>query len=202
MKKPDPNVHLQGRYMRLEPLDAQHLAPLVTIVQANLSAFALTYVPRSASLNDPYFAQALRDRHDGTAVPLVMLRQHDDRVIGTTRYNRIAVDEGRLEIGFTFIDPVEHGGPANVDAKFVMLEHAFEVCGAARLGVQANVRNTRSLAAIEALGMTREGTLRRYGRAADGGLRDSVVFSMLEDEWPRAKPMLLARLEAKLSGRT
>jgi RimJ/RimL family protein N-acetyltransferase len=199
MKKPDPNVHLQGRYVRLEPLDAQHLAPLVTIVQANPSAFALTYVPRAASLDDPYFAQALRDRHDGTAVPFVMLRQQDGQVIGTTRYNRIAADEARLELGFTFIDPAEHGGPANVDAKFVMLEHAFEVCGAARLAVQADVRNARSLAAIEALGMTREGTLRHYGRAADGDLRDSAVFSMLQNEWPLAKPRLLARLEAKLS---
>jgi len=201
MRPPDPYVRLEGQYVSLEPLEVTHLEPLHAIVEANPEAFMLTYVPRSPSPHDPYFAQAFADRDAGTAVPLAVKRKSDGRLIGTSRFNRIVVAESRMELGFTWLDPSEHGGPANVDAKFVMFAYAFEACQTVRLQVQADARNVRSLAALEALGLTREGTLRRYGRAADGGLRDSVVFSMLDVEWPAAKAKLAARLEAKMHGR-
>lgn len=201
MRTPDPYVELHGKCVRLEPLAVGHLAPLYSIVESNPAAFKLTYVPRSANADDPYFKRAFTDREAGSAVPFAVVRKDDSRPIGTSRFNRIVVEEARMELGFTWLDPAEHGGPANVDAKYIMFAYAFEVCQVARLQVQADTRNVRSVAALEALGLTREGTLRRYGRAADGGLRDSAVFSMLDDEWPAAKEQLASRVDAKMKGR-
>ena len=88
------------------------------------------------------------------------------------------------------------GTAVNPEAKLLMLSHCFDACGMGRVLIQTDIQNQHSQAAIAKLGAQREGVLRRHVRRADGSWRDTVLFSLLIDEWPEAK----ARLEARVDG--
>ena len=111
------------------------------------------------------------------------------------RISVIAPDEAnaRLELGTLIFKPF-WGSPANKEAKYLLLAHAFEVLKAQRVQFKVDLRNERSQRALEALGAVREGVLRRNRRLGDGSFRDDVVYSLLREEWPGVKARLLARL--------
>lgn len=115
-------------------------------------------------------------------------------VVGTTSYLDIVPAAARLEIGWTTYTPAVWGGPVNPGAKFLLLRYAFEVLGAGRVQLKTDVRNHRSQRAISRLGARREGVLRRYQPRADGTMRDSVMFSVIAEEWPAVSSGLLDRL--------
>jgi RimJ/RimL family protein N-acetyltransferase len=102
--------------------------------------------------------------------------------------------DARLEVGSTAYPPAVWGGVVNPEVKLLLLGHAFEDLGAGRVQLKTDVRNTRSQQAIARLGATYEGTLRRYQRRADGTVRDTVLFSITTEEWPRVRDGLRARL--------
>ena len=103
-----------------------------------------------------------------------------------------AVD--RVEIGYTFYAQRVQRSHVNTACKLLLLGHAFEDCGFGRVKLQTDVLNERSQAAIARLGATREGVLRRHQKRADGTFRDTVVYSVLREEWPEVRAALLARL--------
>jgi RimJ/RimL family protein N-acetyltransferase len=123
-------------------------------------------------------------------------------VVGTSSLAQWDLVHERVHLGWTAYGPRWWGTAVNPATKLLLLGHAFDECGFGRVKLQTDVRNERSQAAIAALGATREGVLRRHLRRADGTFRDSVVFSILRDEWPGVRTRLLTRVgRADLPGR-
>ena len=118
----------------------------------------------------------------------------DDRVVGTTSLGDSDLVHERTHIGWTAYSPDVWSTMVNPECKLLLMTHAFEDCGFGRVKLQTDLVNTRSQAAIAKLGATREGVLRRHMRRADGSRRDTVVFSVIVDEWPAVKAGLQARL--------
>ncbi len=115
-------------------------------------------------------------------------------VVGMSSYLDVSVHDARLEIGFTSYTPAVWGGAVNPETKLLLLGHAFDTLGAGRVQLKTDVRNVRSQQAIARLGASYEGTLRRYQRRADGTVRDTVLFSILAEEWPAVRTGLRDRL--------
>ncbi|WP_432938540.1 GNAT family N-acetyltransferase [Kribbella sp. CA-253562] len=115
-------------------------------------------------------------------------------VVGTTSLGDVDLANERVHLGWTGYAPSVWGTLVNPSCKFLMLQHAFEDCGFNRVKIQTSLVNTRSQAAIAKLGATREGVLRRHIKQPDGSWRDTVVFSILADEWPDVRKGLLARI--------
>lgn len=128
-------------------------------------------------------AQAAYGRESGT-------------VIGTSSYLEVSADDARLEIGATAYTPDVWGSAVNPETKLLLLGYAFDTLGAGRVQLKTDIRNERSAAAIARIGATFEGTLRRYQRRADDTVRDTLVFSIIAEQWPAARDLLIARLAA------
>jgi N-acetyltransferase len=118
----------------------------------------------------------------------------DGTVVGTSSLADVDVANEEIHLGYTGYAPAVWGTAVNPAAKLLLLEHAFETCGFGRVKIQTGSKNTRSQAAIWKLGATREGVLRRHKRMADGSFRDTVVFSILADEWPDVRKRLEDRI--------
>lgn len=118
----------------------------------------------------------------------------DGTVVGTSSLADVDVRNERIHLGYTGYTPAVWGTAVNPAAKLLLLEHAFETCGFGRVKIQTGLKNTRSQAAIAKLGATREGVLRRHMVQADGSFRDTVVFSILADEWPDVRERLEDRI--------
>lgn len=118
-------------------------------------------------------------------------------VVGTSSLGEWDLVNERVHLGWTAYGPRWWGTAVNAECKLLLLGHAFDDCGFGRVKIQTDLLNERSQAAIARLGATREGVLRRHLRRADGTFRDSVVFSVLRDEWPAVRAGLLARLRAR-----
>ncbi|MDP9092410.1 MAG: GNAT family N-acetyltransferase [Actinomycetota bacterium] len=115
-------------------------------------------------------------------------------VIGTSSYLEVEPGDARLEIGATAYTPDAWGSIVNPETKLLLLQYAFEVLGAGRVQLKTDIRNKRSAQAIARLGATFEGTLRRYQRRSDGSVRDTLVFSIIAEQWPQVRAGLHARL--------
>jgi RimJ/RimL family protein N-acetyltransferase len=118
------------------------------------------------------------------------------RIVGTTSLGDIDLDNERTHIGWTAYTPDVWGTSVNPECKLLLLWHAFEHCGFNRVKIQTDAINARSQAAIAKLGATREGVLRQHIKRADGSWRDTVVYSVIRDEWPLVKAGLELRLSA------
>ena len=118
----------------------------------------------------------------------------DGAVVGTTSFLEVSPGDARLEIGFTTYAPSAWGTIVNPSCKLLLMQWAFEVAGMGRVQLKTDIRNTRSQAAIAKLGAKYEGVLRRYQRRADDTVRDTVLFSVLAEEWPEVKRGLEARV--------
>ena len=145
-------------------------------------------------------AAALADRERDQRLPYVVRLLEDSAlgaagtVVGTTSLGDWDLVNERAHIGWTAYGPPWWATAVNAECKLLLLGHAFDDCGFGRVKLQTDLRNERSQAAIARLGATREGVLRRHMRRADGTFRDTVVFSILRDEWPDVRERLLARL--------
>lgn len=114
--------------------------------------------------------------------------------VGSSSLGEVNLEREQLHLGWTIYAPAFWGSGTNAEAKWLLLREVFEGCGMGRVKIQTDILNTRSQAAIARLGATREGVLRRDQPREDGTWRDTVVFSILADEWPRVEQGLLARL--------
>jgi RimJ/RimL family protein N-acetyltransferase len=119
----------------------------------------------------------------------------DGTVVGTSSIGDVDVTHERAHIGWTMWDRPWWGTAVNPEAKLLMLAHCFDGCGMGRVKIQTDAINHHSQAAIAKLGATREGVLRRHARRADGSWRDTVVFSILVDEWSGVRAALEERLQ-------
>jgi RimJ/RimL family protein N-acetyltransferase len=189
-------VTLAGRRVRLEPLAEAHLPGLVA---AGSDPAIWTWL--HGPLTDPammlrWLLEALRARETGSEVPFATVDAASGRVLGSTRFMAIAPAHRRLEIGWTWLTPAAHGSGANTEAKLLMLEHAFEQLGTMRVELKTDARNARSRAALSGIGATFEGVFRRHMLMADGRVRDSAWYAVVDEDWPAVRERLRARLAA------
>lgn len=185
-------ITLTGRVVRLEPLHQRHAADLVSIITPDTALYNYS-VPRELTL--PVFEQyidALNKRPNYVAFAFVHIESN--QAVGVTTYMDIQNHNRGVEIGSTWIGKPHQGTLVNPEAKYMMLRHAFEDQGALRVQLKTDGRNFQSQRAIEKLGAHKEGILRKHMVLPDGYIRDTVMYSITDDEWPAVK----ARLEARL----
>jgi RimJ/RimL family protein N-acetyltransferase len=187
-------VVLEGRHVRLEPLEPRHRAGIEAAATEDPDALRLGALLLVVGGWDAWYAEAGAGIADGRYVVWATVDRATGRVVGSTRFGDIDVDSERLEIGWTWLAPSAWRTAINTEAKLLQLRFAFDELGAGRVGLKTDARNTRSRAAIERLGAVREGTLRRHLRMPDGFIRDSVLYSILADEWPSVRERLEGRL--------
>ena len=147
-------------------------------------------VGRPQSVED--FAKVLNDASANGRYVFVVER--GDRIVGTTSFLDVSPYDARLEIGSTMYTPNEWGTDLNPACKFLLMAHAFEDLGMGRVQLKTDIRNQRSRSAIERLGAKYEGVLRRYQRRTDGTVRDTVMYSVVVEEWPAVRDGLLGRI--------
>ena len=193
MRQPMPLV-LEGQHVRLEPLHERHRADLEAAVAEDPDALRLGVLLFVLEGWDAWHAEARSGVAAGRYLAWATIEKASGRAVGSTRFGSIDVDAEALEIGWTWLAPSRWRTGINTEAKLLQLRHAFEDLGAGRVGLKTDARNERSQGAIARLGAVREGTLRRHLRMPDGYIRDSVMFSILRDEWPAVRAHLEERL--------
>jgi N-acetyltransferase len=193
----DPKpVTLEGRHVRLEPLLRRHAEDLFEIgkdetIWPYMSRPPLKSVPDTQGWID----QALGEAATGTQIPFAIIERASGKAIGSTRYLDIRRNDRGLEIGWTWIGTAFQRTTVNTECKYLLLRHAFEELGAARVQLKTDLRNLRSQRAIERLGAVREGVLRKHMVLWDDFIRDTVYYSVIESEWPEVKRRLEDLLE-------
>jgi RimJ/RimL family protein N-acetyltransferase len=194
-----PSV-LEGRAVRLEPLEERHAEDLFAIGR---EPSIWTYMPRGplASLDETraMIRSVLETSRDGSQWPFATVDRATGRAIGSTRYFDIRPEHRGLEIGWTWLGVAHQRTAANTEQKRLLLEHAFEKLGALRAQMKTDARNLKSQRAIERIGAAREGVLRAHMILPDGYVRDSVLYSITASDWPAVRRRL-AELEATRRG--
>ena len=202
------NFVLQGRHVRLEPLEHGHVDGLVSAAAADRSLYQWSPVPQGKVEATKYVETALAWRDAGTAVPFAIVKLEDGSVIGSTRFWNLErwawpqshPSHGRnvpdaCEIGYTWLTQPAIRTAANTESKLLMLTHAFEAWRVLRVCFHTDARNQRSRAALERIGGKFEGILRAHRMAADFIPRDSVRYSIVASEWPAVKQRLESLLK-------
>ena len=184
---------LIGQQVHLLPLSRAHIPALVQAASdGELWNLRVTSVP-NADTAKAYVERALEDQAQGRALAYAVLDAHGE-VVGSTRCCHIDWSLPRLEIGYTWYAQRVQRSALNTEAKLLLLQQAFERFGCVAVELRTHVQNLRSQAAIERLGAKRDGILRQHMRMPDGHLRDTVVYSILDSEWPAVRANLLRRL--------
>ncbi|MGI8587752.1 MAG: GNAT family N-acetyltransferase [Chloroflexia bacterium] len=186
-------VTLEGRAVRLEPLSLEH-APALHKAAAPNRLFAYSGRKPADDTLEAFeaYMQGLLDDPDWC--PFVTILRETGEPIGVTCYLDLRPQHRGLEIGGTWIAEPYQGTVVNPEAKYLMLRHAFETLGAVRVQIKTDGRNLRSQRAISKLGAVHEGVLRKHMVTSDGYIRDTVMYSITDDEWPVVKAGLEARL--------
>ncbi len=189
-------VALEGRTVRLEPLDiARHWDGLLAIAtEGSLWRHTAAKI-RTAGDLERYLRDALAEQQAGRAMPFATVHRASGLVVGCTRFANIERRHRRVEIGWTWIGEHHQRTAVNTEAKYLMLRHAFEDWGFRRVEFKTAAVNEKSRNSLRRLGLVEEGTLRKHMLNDDGGSRDTVFFSVVDDEWPAMKARLEGMLE-------
>lgn len=188
-------VILAGATVTLAPMTIADAGPLAEI---GLDPELWRWIPMPVTSHDDmraYVANALDEAARGVALPFTIRSATTRAVIGTTRYANIRTEDRGLEIGWTWLAREWQRKAANTEAKYLLLSHAFERLGAVRVELKTDALNAQSRRAIERLGAIREGVFRKHRYVPhQNRLRDTVYYSIIDEDWPRVKAGLLARL--------
>jgi RimJ/RimL family protein N-acetyltransferase len=184
---------LEGRIVRLEPLRPEHEEPLWLASRDPRTWQWLSVVqPQTRDEWSAFVGQALAAAEAAAEIPLVTLCHEE--VVGSTRFLALRPEHRSVEIGWSWLHPSAWGTGANVEAKLLQLEHAFDVWGCRRVEFKTDALNERSRGALEALGASFEGVHRKHMLVREGENRDSAWFSLIDDDWPAVRASLGARL--------
>lgn len=207
-RRPDRRP-LVGRVVRLDPMTADD-GPGLFAALDDARVYAAGFGggpagrPASTAAMTDWVAQTLAD--DRRCAPYVVRLMADGplgaagTVIGTSTLGDISLVDERIHLGWTAYAPAVWASGVNPESKLLLLSHAFDDCGFGRVKIQTDNLNTRSQGAIARLGAVREGVLRRHQRRADGSFRDTVVFSIVRDEWPAVRAGLERRVASVRTG--
>jgi N-acetyltransferase len=188
-------ITLHGKHAILEPLAEAHLDELkAAAADGELWNLWFTSVPtpEEAAANTAF---RLGERARETMMPFVVRRSEDNRIVGATTFCNIAAATRRVEIGYTWYSQSAQRTAINTEVKLMMLQHAFETLNCMGVEFRTHHKNLKSRAAIERLGAKLDGVLRSHGIDRQGGIRDTVVYSIIAAEWPDVK----IRLQQKLN---
>lgn len=190
---------LTGRLVRLEPLAIEHAPGYLAASgdpEAAADVFRWLSVRAPASLADAQrqVLAGLAARAQGMRFPYVQVDTATGEVAGTTSYYEVDPPRRAIAIGHTWLGRRWWRTGHNTESKLLLLTHAFETLGAARVVWHTDILNVRSQAAIERLGATKEGVLRKHRIRHDGSWRDTVQYAMTDDDWPAARDALTRRL--------
>ncbi|MBR7832244.1 GNAT family N-acetyltransferase [Actinospica durhamensis] len=197
---------LEGRFVRLEPLDQHHAAGLAAAAQSR-DSYGYTWVPSTLEEAVDYVEQQHARAAAGRLAPYAQIEVATGRTVGATSFwDPRRREDGSLyaiEVGFTWLAADAQGTGINTEAKYLLFRHAFEAFGVMRVDLKTDARNARSRAAIESVGARFEGVLRNWSRSwapgEDGLLRDAAIFSITGAEWPDVRRHLEAKLVARRS---
>jgi N-acetyltransferase len=201
---PALDIHtLTGRHVALEPMRSDHVDEITAAGAGDRSTFGFTQVPDGRTESADYVAWLLDDAARGLAGPFVQRRISDGVVVGCTRFLNPSWPLGRtdpdeVEIGGTWLAVDAQRSPINTEAKLLLLTHAFERWQVQRVAICTDARNSQSRRAIERIGATFEGVLRRHRRSTHLGdgdrLRDTASYSIIIDDWDTVSTFLDDRL--------
>ena len=186
-------IRLEGRTIDLEPLSLDHVPGLWPHAGPEVFHW-LADLPRDGSYEAfrDWIADVMRKP---ASLPFAMVLTGTREPVGVSGYLEIRPEHRGLEIGRTWIGKANQGSRVNPESKYLLFRHAFETLGALRVQLKTDLLNLHSQRAIEKLGAVREGVLRQYQIRSNGVVRNTVMYSVLADEWPELK----ARLEARLA---
>jgi RimJ/RimL family protein N-acetyltransferase len=187
---------LEGRLIVLEPLTVEHEEPLRAAAADQVVWRWMQVDGSSAAGFERWFVHALGEAAAEREAPFATVRRDDGRVLGSTRFLSLRPEHRGVEIGNTWLTRSAWSSGANVEAKLLMLEHAFEAARAMRVEFKTDARNLESRRALEALPAAFEGVFRKH-MLIHAGLRDSAYYAIVDDDWPAVK----ANLERRLSDR-
>jgi len=187
---------LEDERVLLRPLVQEDAESLVPFVQNEpiLWKYALTPIATAQDL-EQYIATALASKKDRLSYPFIVFDKTLNKYVGSTRFYDIQANFKTTQLGYTWYSESVWGTGLNEHCKFLLLKFAFETIGFERVEFRADNRNKRSIAAMQKIGCTVEGILRNHLPTSDGTRRDSIVLSILKEEWPSIKAGFLARIK-------
>jgi RimJ/RimL family protein N-acetyltransferase len=184
--------------VRLEPLTPAHAPALFAALAFDSEIFRWRPVepPETLAGMDALIEASLAAQARGAVVVFAQVEAATGRAVGGTSYSTIDRPNRMVEIGATWLGRPWQRTAINTEAKYLLLEHAFEVLGAVRVQFRTDLRNRQSQAAIERLGAVREGVLRKHTLVKGGVYRDTVMYGIVDDEWLTVKARLRAKMAA------
>jgi RimJ/RimL family protein N-acetyltransferase len=187
-------VILEGLHVRLEPLSLAHHPGLCDVgLDPSLLEVTESYVPTPDGLR-AYIETALEQQAAGTALPFAVISNTEARPIGSTRYGNIDRAHRRVEIGWTWYGRPWQRTAVNTECKYLLLRHAFEGLGCIRVEFKTDALNERSRRALLRIGARAEGIFRHHMLMPSGRIRDTVYYSIIDDDWPAVRQHLEALL--------
>jgi N-acetyltransferase len=181
---------LQTPYVQLLPLQTEHERALMNVCKdGKLWELEYTSVPHYSEITG-YIAKALEQKSQGIRVPFVVFDHKAQRIVGTTSFRDFLWDVRRVEIGYTWYAQSAQRSHINTSCKLLLLQYAFEILNANSVALRTDIRNLKSQKAIERLGARCDGILRQDALRKDGSVRDTVMYSILKEEWVLVKQHL------------
>jgi RimJ/RimL family protein N-acetyltransferase len=190
-------TRLEGSIVVLEPLRGAHADELWEAARPAEIWEWLARVGSSRDYFDRWMEFSLAEAEAGKAGPFATRARDGGELIGSSRYLNVSPADRTVEIGWTWLTPSAWKTGANMEAKLLMLEHAFETLGCVRVEFKTDARNERSRGALAALPAQFEGILRRHMVMPDVGQRDSAYYSVIDEEWPDVRANLRRRLASR-----
>jgi RimJ/RimL family protein N-acetyltransferase len=197
MNRPLPPIVLEGERVRLIPLEASHSHALFEA--GNDPRIWKGIMEPIESLEDAQdmITDALEDQKQCGSLPFSIFDRESNKIVGSTRLFDVFQSHRQLEIGYTWYNPGVWRTRVNTECKYLLLMHSFEVLDMVRVQIKTDLRNTGSQEAIARLGAVKEGVLRQHKIMFDGYIRDTVMFSIIDREWPSVKARLQDFLQRK-----
>jgi len=187
---------LHGSIVRLEPLADTHRDALFDVSRDPAIWRWMRSYPASRASFDEWLDEALRGSAAGEEFAFATVRASDGEPVGSSRFLALRPQDRGLEIGWTWLTPAMWRTGANVEAKLLMLGHAFDELGCIRVELKTHAENQRSRDAMATMGAWFEGIHRKHRVVPGIGIRDTAWFSVVDDEWPDVRRRLQARLDA------
>jgi N-acetyltransferase len=185
---------LEGRYIVLRPPSIDDRDGLsIAAIDGEIWNNRFSQFPNLNEI-EKYIQEMLDLSSKGIILPFVTIHKASNTIVGTTRYLNIDYENHRLEIGHTWIAKSWRKTYVNTEAKFLMLQYAFEKLGCIAVEIRTDVLNTVSRQAIQRLGAKQDGILRNHKIMRDGRIRDTVCYSIIKPEWKQVKENLMKNL--------
>ena len=189
-------VVLKGDRVEMAPLGLDHVGPLCEFgFSEEVWRWTVNKITNESEMRS-YVESALSDQNKGISLPFATKLSGGDKIVGSTRFGNIDAANRKAEIGWTWVDPAWQRSFVNTEAKLLMLTHAFEVWGCVRVEFKTDALNEKSRNAILRLGAAEEGIMRNHMITDSGRIRNSVYFSIIDEEWEQVKSGLVQKLRS------